>query len=149
MPNSKNPEEMVDKMEDAPENWTEEDADQDNEEITSSAEKENSGPRFDEIDVMFYMFLAIVGDVADSVWVPRLFLAPTTILFLYIKGIDSTISKNVIAQAVELVPGVGWLPISTTAALFTVLATNYPEKFEKWFGRAGKVIEKAGKMGKK
>lgn len=112
-------------------------------------EQEEPRPRFDEIDIMFYMLLAILGDIGDSVWVTRLFFAPATFLFLYFKGVDSMISKNAIAQFIEMVPVLGWLPISTTAAIITIFATNHPEQFQQWFGKAGEIIEKAGKIGKK
>jgi hypothetical protein len=119
------------------------------ESFPSEAEQEEPHPRFDEVDIMFYMLLAIAGDIGDGIWVTRFFFAPTTLLFLYFKGVDTAIGKNVIAQFAELVPMFGWLPISTTAAIFTIFATNHPEKFQQWFGKAGEVIEKAGKMGKK
>jgi hypothetical protein len=117
---------------------------EENEEELEEAEQENTGPRFDSVDIFFYMSLAIMGDVFDGIWVTRIFFAPTTLLFLYLKGVDQMISRNVISQGIELVPMIGWLPISTTMALYTIIMTNHPELFEK-LGVAGEALEKISK----
>lgn len=122
---------------------------EDNEEQEEGAEQEKpSGPHFDTIDTIFYLFIAILGDVFDGIWVTRILFAPITILFLYLKGVDQMISKNMISQAVELIPVVGWLPISTTMAIFTIVLTNHPELLDK-LGTTGQALEKINEASKK
>ncbi len=107
----------------------------------ADAQAERSGPHFDGVDIFFYIALAVLGDIGDSVWIFRFFFGPLTILWLYLKGVRNTISKNAIAQGVELIPILGWLPISTAAAVLTILFTNHPELFEK-AGTIGKIVQK-------
>ncbi len=106
------------------------------------------GPHFDTIDTFFYMSIAVLGDVFDGIWVTRIFFAPVTLLFLYVKGVDQMISKNMLSQGIEMIPVLGWLPISTTMAVFTIVMTNHPEFMEK-LGPAGEALEKVGEMSKK
>ena len=108
-------------------------------------ESENQGPHFDGVESFLYVSVAIVSDIGDGLWFTRFFFAPATLLWLWLKGVNQVISKNAIAQAVEIIPGVDWLPISTVAAIMTIIAVNHPEKFEQWFGAAGQALEKIGK----
>ncbi len=127
----------------------EEDEDEDDEEESDEEEDENeesqisssasSGPRFDLIEIIFYMGISIVSDILDGIWVTRFVFAPIIIAWLFIKGVNS-VGKNIIAQAVELIPGIDWLPITTVAAILTIWSTNNPESFNKTFGIAGKAM---------
>ena len=102
------------------------------------------GPHFDHIEIFLYVSMAIIGDLTDPFWFTRFLFGPATIFWLWLKGVHQVISKNAIAQAVELIPGLDVLPISTVAAIMTVIAVNHPEKFQQWFGAAGEVLEKMG-----
>ncbi len=132
-------------------NTEEEELEEDADETTDSQDEEEKpdrpSPYFDTVDVMFYMSLAVVGDVFDGIWVTRIFFAPTTLLFLYFKGADQMISRNAVSQFIELIPMLGWLPISTTMAVYTIVMTNHPEYLEK-LGTAGEVLKKMSKKGK-
>jgi hypothetical protein len=113
------------------------------EEAEESAEKEEEtprGPRFDLVEVILYMCLSVISDILDGFWITRFFFAPVIISWLFLKGVSS-VGKNVIAQAVELIPGIDWLPITTVAAILTIWSTNSPESFNKTFGIAGKVLK--------
>ncbi len=102
------------------------------------------GPHFDHIEIFLYVSMAVIGDLTDPFWFTRFLFGPATVLWLWLKGVHQVISKNAIAQAVELIPGLDVLPISTVAAIMTVIAVNHPEKFQQWFGVAGEVLEKMG-----
>ncbi|MFA6136228.1 MAG: hypothetical protein WC705_02630 [Candidatus Paceibacterota bacterium] len=111
--------------------------------------KQKSGPHFDFVESFFYISMAILSDIFDGLWISRFFFAPATLLWLYMKGLNNVISKNAIAQGVELIPVVGFLPLSTIAAVLTIWITNNPESFNKVFGVAGKIFQKVAKRGKK
>lgn len=111
-------------------------------------QEKKSGPHFDTVDTFFYVSIAVLGDIFDGIWITRVFFAPLTLLFLYMKGVDQMISKNMLSQGIELVPVVGWLPISTTMAIFTIVLTNHPEILDK-IGPAGEALEKMQTVNKK
>ncbi len=128
------------------ENDDEYDRDEGDEEgVFDQRQLNRDGPHFNFIESYFFVVLAVLGDVCDGIWVTRFIFAPATLMWLYFKGVNA-IGKNVIAQLVELIPGVGWLPISTVAAVLTIWQTNNPESFEKTFGKAGKALEKIQKI---
>ena len=114
---------------------SDEEKDEDSQDVSSAS----SGPRFDLIEIIFYMGLSIISDILDGRWVTRFVFAPVIIAWLFIKGVNS-VGKNVIAQAVELIPGIDWLPITTVAAILTIWSTNSPESFNKTFGIASKAM---------
>ncbi|MFA7201769.1 MAG: hypothetical protein WC099_02145 [Candidatus Paceibacterota bacterium] len=127
----------------------EEDAEELEEDLDEGEEQEKkSGPHFDTVDTFFYVSIAVLGDIFDGIWITRVFFAPLTLLFLYMKGVDQMISKNMLSQGIELVPVVGWLPISTTMAIFTIVLTNHPEILDK-IGPAGEALEKIQAVNKK
>lgn len=130
--------------EDGDEVDTENDEDEDNDD-SYNQQLNRQGPRFNFIESYFFVALSVVGDICDGIWVTRFIFAPATIMWLYFKGVDA-VGKNVIAQLVELIPGVGWLPISTVAAVLTIWQTNNPESFKRTFGKAGETLEKIQKI---
>ena len=120
-----------------------------NEDGTSEKiESLQQGPRFDFMESFFYVSMAVLSDIFDGLWISRFFFAPATLLWLYMKGLNNVISKNAIAQGVELIPVIGFLPLSTIAAILTIWVTNNPESFNKVFGIAGKIFQKIAKKGK-
>ena len=135
-------------LENTTEDREQEEAEEQNLESEENQEEESSGPHFDAVDTFFYVSLAVMGDIFDGIWVTRIFFAPMTVLFLYLKGVDQMISKNMMSQGIELIPVVGWLPISTTMAIYTVVITNHPELLDK-LGVAGDALKKVGEVSKK
>ena len=129
-------------------NGTEEGSEDYSDEVSEKIKDLQQGPHFDFVDSLFYLSMAILSDLLDGTWIARFFFAPATLMWLYLKGVDAAISKNAIAQGIELIPAVGFLPISTIAAILTIWATNNPESFGKFFGIVGKMMKKFGK-GKK
>lgn len=119
----------------------EEEEDEENEEGDEAGEEQApQGPRFDTVDVLFYMGLSILSDILDGLWITRFFFGPVIISWLFLKGVNG-VGKNVISQAIELIPVVDWLPITTVAAVVTIWSTNNPESFNKVFGIAGKILK--------
>lgn len=118
----------------------EETSDEEAEEGVEEEEEAPRGPRFDLVEVIFYMCLSVISDILDGFWVTRFFFAPVIISWLFLKGVNG-VGKNVIAQAVELIPGIDWLPITTVAAILTIWSTNNPKSFNKVFGITGKVLK--------
>ena len=135
-------------LDDTTETQEQEETEEQNIEGEENQEEKPSGPHFDTIDTFFYVSLAVMGDIFDGIWVTRIFFAPMTVLFLYLKGVDQMISKNMMSQGIELIPVVGWLPISTTMAIYTVVITNHPELLDK-LGVAGDALKKVGEVSKK
>jgi hypothetical protein len=132
-------EEREEQETDEEEGEEEETSDEETEE--DAEEKETpQGPRFDLIEVVLYVGLSVISDILDGIWITRFFFAPVILLWLFLKRVNG-VGKNVIAQAVELLPVIGWLPITTVAAIFTIWSTNNPESFNKVFGIAGKVLK--------
>lgn len=72
----------------------------------------------------------IVGFLVDAL------IGLPTILYLYLKGVPRVVSKNALANGVEMIPFVDILPIRTTIIILTILATNNPEKWGKFMGIA-------------
>lgn len=105
---------------------------------------ESQGPHFSGVEAFLYISVAILGDLGDSVWIFRFFFGPATILWLWLKGVRTALVKNALAQVVEMIPAVGWLPISTVTAILTVLLTNHPEYTDRLGILAKLVIRKGG-----
>lgn len=112
------------------------------------SEKKASGPHFDAIESVLYVSVAIISDVLDGIWITRFFFGPAILLWLWLKEVK-VVGKNAVAQGIELIPIIGWLPMSTVAAVLTIMATNNPAVFEKYLGEAGKMAKKALTAGKK
>lgn len=124
------------------------DTDEEGEYFLEGDKPRQNSARFDGVDIFLYVSMAVIGDLGDSIWVTRVVFAPATVGWLYLKGVDA-VGKNVIAQLAEIVPFVGWLPISTVAAVLTIWQTNNPESFKKTFGHAADVMKIKGKILKK
>lgn len=118
---------------------------QDEDEVSASPKRT---AHFDAVDSFFYISMGVIGDIGDSFWITRVFFGPATIAWLYLKGVDA-IGKNVVAQAAELIPMLGWLPISTVAAILTIWQTNNPESFARTFGLAAQAMDATKKLKKK
>jgi len=110
------------------------------------------GPRFGFVESFFLIGVNLIADILEvffdltGVGVVVSFaidwiIGPSTILWLFLKGVDGVVGRNAIAQAVELVPFIDMLPVRTVAILITILATNYPDKF-KTFARIMNVGKK-------
>ncbi|MBP6855711.1 MAG: hypothetical protein KBC26_01930 [Candidatus Pacebacteria bacterium] len=125
------------------------DTDEEEENSLDSDKPRQNSARFDGVDIFLYVSMAVIGDLGDSIWVTRVVFGPATVAWLYLKGVDAAIGKNIVAQLTEMVPFVGWLPISTVAAVLTIWQTNNPESFKKTFGHAADVMKIKGKILKK
>lgn len=124
-----------------------EDIEEDDEEIEDDEDVEEGelddqpeGPRFDFIDGFFFIILAALKDVLDSTWIFGAMLGGIIILFLYLKQVPM-VSKSAIAMLIDMIPVLGFLPITLVTAVVTVIMTNHPKAVEK-LGFAGEVAEK-------
>lgn len=124
------------------------DTDEEEKNSLDSDKSRQSGAHFDGVDIFLYVSMAVIGDLGDSIWVTRVVFGPATVAWLYLKGVDAAIGKNIVAQLTEMVPFVGWLPISTVAAVLTIWQTNDPESFKRALGLAADVIEITKKLEK-
>jgi len=126
------------------------------EELDEGAALEQTGLRFDFIEIIFLVSLCGAADAFELLDLTGVGIivgllvdfaaGPATVMYLWLKGTPH-LGKNAIAQGVELIPVLDVLPIRTTAIILTIIAVNHPRMFEK-AGVAGKIAHKALTKGK-
>ncbi|GEM_PF-6176238 len=85
---------------------------------------------------------AIVGFLVDFL------IGLPTLLYLYLKGTPRVVSRNAIANGIELIPFLDISPTRTIVIILTILATNNPEKWGKYMGLANAITPRGGVHGK-
>ena len=105
--------------------------------------------RFGFVEGFFLITLCAVGDAFElfdltgiGVIVGLLvdfLVGPLITIYLFLKGTPRVVSRNAIAQAVEIIPYIDLLPIRTVVIILTIMGTNNPEKWGKYIGLANAV----------
>jgi len=118
------------------------------EDTSNESDTQQEGLRFGGIEIFFLIVLNLVGDLLDWLEFVRIIIAGVTLLWFWFKGVHSVIGRNAIAQAIEFIPVINWLPIGTAFVIITVISVNNPELFDKmgFIGSVAKKIMKASKV---
>lgn len=105
--------------------------------------------RFGFVEGFFLITLCAVGDAFELFdltgigviigLVVDFLVGPLITLYLFLKGTPRVVSRNAIAQAVEIIPYLDLLPIRTVVIILTIMGTNNPEKWGKYIGLANAV----------
>lgn len=92
------------------------------------------GPLFFAIPDLIELILIFFG--LDDFWITDIYSLFTAQTYLYLKGIKPTYS--LVANCLELIPYIGWLPMRTVGFAITFYIDHHPEKF----GKAMRVAQK-------
>ena len=119
------------------------------EEGYSQAESGDSRPHIGFIEGFFLISFNAIGDLLELFDLTGVGMViglivdfvngPITVGWLWFRGIPM-VSRNAIAQGIELVPGLDILPIRTTAIILTIITINHPEWMKK-LGLAGEITQ--------